>query len=197
MDPSTIIAVCALISILAVVFYALLDPLKEKQAHLERRLDKTDEKIDKTDEKIDGLKEGQQAIEAKFEKKFENTDEKLDKILVKQYQDFERESAEKLKKLFNKIKNLRKKACLEFANSLSDERDKIEARDWAESWTILDTSETAHETGIKMTITNIHKRDKEFGNMFFETQDKELASEYKKAFQTPIEEIAKMSFNPF
>ena len=168
-------------------FYLIINPLKDNQA-------KFNERLDNTDKKIEGLKKGQRAIEAKFEK----TDEKLDKILGNQkerkmsaYEEFEKYSDEQFKKLFNKIIDLRKKACRKFADSLSDERDRAEAKEWAESWTLLDTSETAHKTGVKMGITNTHKRDQFFGDRFFKTQDKELASEYKKAFQTPIETLAK------
>ena len=39
LHPPTIIAFGALISILAVVFYALLYPVREKQAQFEKRLD--------------------------------------------------------------------------------------------------------------------------------------------------------------
>ena len=57
LHPPTIIAFGALISVLAVVFYALLYPVRKD---------------------ITDLKEGQKAIEAKFDKKFDE----LYKILL-------------------------------------------------------------------------------------------------------------------
>ena len=61
LHPPTIIAFGTLISVLAVVFYAFLYPVRAE---------------------IADLKEGQKAIETKFERKFEKMDGKLDRILA-------------------------------------------------------------------------------------------------------------------
>ena len=46
LHPPTIIAFGALISVLAVVFYALLYPVREKQAQFEKRLNNIESKLD-------------------------------------------------------------------------------------------------------------------------------------------------------
>ena len=45
LHPPTVIAFGALIFVLAVVFYALLYPVREKQEHFEKRLDSFDNEL--------------------------------------------------------------------------------------------------------------------------------------------------------